>query len=248
MIPTFGTVGFGGGSDDIGNPYVAIAVDFDGSTDYITRGADLTGSADSKLVTGSMWFKRGATGVLYRLVGIEGARFQVKLLSGNDVQILANDVDPSINLSVDSGVHADTNWHHLLFSFDMADTGKRHLYIDDVDELNVVTYNNTAIEFTRSDHSIGAGILGQDKLNGCLADVWLDYGRYTDFSVTSERRKFVDSNIKPVDLGSDGSTPFTVKPIQYFSGAVASWQTNKGDGGGFTEEGTFVACADSPSD
>src|SRR3546814_310645 len=36
--------------------YQPQGVNFDGTNDYLTRGGDLTGNADSKLVTGAFWF------------------------------------------------------------------------------------------------------------------------------------------------------------------------------------------------
>jgi len=56
--------------------------------------------------------------------------------------------------------------------------------------------------------------------------------------------------IKPVDLGSDGSTPTGTAPIMYFSrrNGASTWGDNKGSGGTFTQSGTFLAGSDSPSD
>jgi hypothetical protein len=44
----------------------------------------------------------------------------------------------------------------------------------------------------------------------------------------------------PVDVGSDGSTPFGSQPVLYFSsnGSGADW-TNQGTGGAFTQAGTI---------
>jgi hypothetical protein len=50
-----------------------------------------------------------------------------------------------------------------------------------------------------------------------------------------------------VDLGAGGATPTGVQPIVYLHDTVATWHTNDGTGGGFTQTGSLVAGADSPS-
>ena len=44
-------------------------------------------------------------------------------------------------------------------------------------------------------------------------------------------------------MGSDGSTPLSGQPLVYLGGVTATWHTNKGSGGGFTENG-FQILAD----
>lgn len=81
-----------------------------------------------------------------------------------------------------------------------------------------------------------------------MSDLWAEYGVYVDFSVEATRLKFRNAGGKPVNLGSDGSIPTGGSPIQYFSGATVDWHTNKGTGGGFTENGTLTTASTSPSD
>jgi hypothetical protein len=50
----------------------------------------------------------------------------------------------------------------------------------------------------------------------------------------------------PVSLGADGSTPTGTAPIIFLSGATSSWETNKGSGGGFTENGGLTQSPDDP--
>src|SRR3546814_17811034 len=79
------------------------------------------------------------------------------------------------------------------------------------------------------------------------ADLWLDPGTYIDLSVTANRRKFVGSGAATsVDLGADGSTPTGTAPLVFLSGATADWHTNKGAGGGFTENGALTDAATDP--
>ena len=64
----------------------------------------------------------------------------------------------------------------------------------------------------------------------------------------ANRRKFIDVDGKPVDLGSDGSTPTGTVPLMFFSGPTDDWHINKGSVGGFTETGAFTDAPYSPSD
>src|SRR3546814_7073174 len=45
---------------------------------------------------------------------------------------------------------------------------------------------------------------------------------------------------------ADGSTPTGSAPLVFLSGATASWHTNKGTGGGFTENGALTDAATDP--
>ena len=148
-------------------------------------------------------------------------------------------------LNIESSAITDTtNWHHALFSVDMADTAKRHLYIDDVLDKTVLTYADDLIDLTGTIHTFGSQPTIW-KWDGCMADVWFGYGQYIDFSIDANRLKFIDVG-NPVDLGSDGSTPTGVAPLIFFSGATAAWHTNKGPGGGFTEFGALTDCGAFP--
>ena len=71
---------------------------------------------------------------------------------------------------------------------------------------------------------------------------------FLDITTESNRRKFIDENGFPVDLGATGQLPLGADPLCFFSGATPAWQTNKGDGGGFTENGTLVTATTFPSD
>mgnify|MGYP000471539026 CR=1 FL=1 len=142
---------------------------------------------------------------------------------------------------------ADATWHHFAASVDMTDTGKRHIYIDNSDDLGTVTtYTNEDIDWIESDFTVRANPLASDKINGCLSEIWLS-NEYLDLSVAGNRAKLISGG-KPVDLGSDGSTPTGTSPLVYLPNPYTSFETNAGTGGNFTVTGAFSACANSPSD
>ncbi len=231
---------FGGGGG-------ANGVNFDGTNDYLTLGADLTGNGDSKLFSGSMWFKRGASAVLSRMYAASGTEVRVYFHAGDSLRIEGRNAGGSTILDARENGFADTtSWHHIMWSFDMADEGASKLYKDGVDAApNFNTFDDDTIDFTQGGHAIGADTGGSNKFNGCLADVWLAFGQFIDLTSAANRLKFYNAG-SPVDLGSDGSTPTGTAPIMFFSGVTSTWHTNDGSGGGFTENGALSDCADSP--
>lgn len=235
-------------------------VQFDGTNDYLARGGDLTGNANSKLVTGSFWMKLPASpGFFYiwtsQSTASSNPRFGISFDGASTLVLTGQNSSSTTILSMTSNaVLSNTSWRHVMFSFDLSDTNKRHIYIDDSDEFNAAsTYTNDTIDLSPAslrDHILGARDFGLGAFNiaDCdLADFWLDFGTYVDLSVSSNRRKFVGASAATsVDLGSDGSTPTGSAPIVYLSGETSTWHTNDGTGGGFTENGALTDSATSP--
>lgn len=229
-------------------PYIANAVDFDGANDYLSRGADLSGNVNSKIVTSSLWIKTATNGTyVYKMnqdsyLYIQSGKFGVIMLNAGVAIIL--DCQGSSNV-------ANNAWHNILFSCDLSDSGKRFMYVDDAAETPTwTTYTNDIIDWTQPNHGIMAGPGGALKTNGDVADLWIDNAEYIDFSVENNRRRFISPGGKPVYLGPNGSSgsPTSSAPIMFFSGHTAAWHTNKGTGGGFTENGALTTAATSPSD
>ena len=125
----------------------------------------------------------------------------------------------------------DTNWHHYMWSFDLANMGSRHSYIDDVAAGTWETYTDAAIDFTSGDLGIGAyPVGGFNPFGGDMADVWLRLGgSVIDFSVEANRRMFITAEGKPAN-----PTGWPSGGQVQCHGPVDSWHTNKGSGGGFT--------------
>lgn len=214
---------------------------YDGTNDYSKISSDFSGNADSKIWTGSLWFRRkggaGSTQTFY------GAGTRVRAYFGSDNKIYFRGENSSgtlvLQLNGSTALTVDGEWHHMLWSFDMSDTAKRFLYIDDAAEtLTVTTYSNSAIDFTQTSHAIGARPAASEKFNGDLSEVWTSLGTstYLEIDSTGIRRKFIDANGHAVDLGSDGSTPTGVSPILY---SKAGGATNSGTGGNMTVTGAL---------
>lgn len=226
------------------------AVNFDGST-YLTRGADLTGSAASKLWTFSLWVKRGSIGVLQRIFDTTSFKAELQFLANNELSLKGRTTGGVSILLVNTSAIADTtNWHHVMGSFDLSDTGKRHLYVDGVSDLTVSDYVNDLIDFPEPEHTVGTNgsVPGTFNYDGDMAELWNGHGVYIDLSVQANREKFRTADGKPANLGVTGEMPTGAAPLMFFSGATENWHTNKGTGGGFTENGTLTTASTSPSD
>lgn len=231
------------------------AVEFDGTNDYLTRGGTLTGIADSKLWTVSAWFRRNALstavdqGILDTTAPDQTIEFEG---TGGTDGLLVIDADGGAVVDVDVGIINDTNWHHLLYSFDMANAATRKIYIDDVDvtgSATFVAYVDSVIDFDGSaEYSIGASTGGGGGFDGDIADFWYDAGTFLDLSVEANRRKFISANGMPKYLGADGSLPTGSPPDIFLSGDTENWHTNRGTGGGFTENGALTTAVTQPAD
>lgn len=236
------------------------AADFDGTNDFMTRGAGLTGAVDGKQGIFSAWVRLdggdGTALTLFESVTLLGGntpRLTVDRLSLNLFRVQARNSANTVilNLLTNNTYIASATWLHVLASWDLATAGARHLYINDVSDINVTIFTNDTIDYTVGDWGCGAVPNGTSKFNGCIAEVYFNDAAYLDLSVTANRRLFIDAAGKPVNLGTDGSTPTGSAPIVYFhldvGEAVANFATNRGTGGNVTITGTLDTCSSSPS-
>jgi hypothetical protein len=207
--------------------------------DYLQE-AGFSGT-DSKLLTGSMWvkFEGDAVGG-QNIIRDSASRLNIYRHGSEHIEFSITDGGGSAALGFPTST-LDTNWHHVLFSFDMSDVNKRHVYIDDVDDTPAyVNYNDLTLRLAVANQAIGGNTAGGNLFNGNIADFWFDHGTYIDFSVEANRRKFIDNIGYPVNLGADGSLPTGNAPEIFLSGDHIYWHSNKGTGGGYTENGELT--------
>jgi Phage tail fibre adhesin Gp38 len=216
------------------------AIEFNG--EYATRGAGLTSAADSKLLTFSGFFRINATGLINTLFGgwttVGGNTERVVMHVFNDNFFYVDGFNAAgtkiVTLKTNTAIQANC-WYSLLGSFDLSDTSKRHLYLNDVNDLGISLYTNDTIDFTLADWSYGARGNGSSKFGGAIGEFYFNPGVYIDFSVTANRRTFVNANKQPKGIGGDGSGP-TGSPskVFFYSGGGI---VNGGNGGTFTTAG-----------
>lgn len=221
--------------------YVPNAVHFD-PNEHLNKWA--AASNDTKAITGSFWIKSTAGG----LIDIASGGSAASGLRIQRANVNKRFVISGLNTAGSSILNMDTTsfptvlpWTHILFSFDLSDPTKRHIYVNDVDSLDTVsTFVDDFIEM--NDHTFYVG--SRDSSGGAgdneyFADFWLAADTYIDLSIEANRRKFIDEYGDPVFLGADGSLPTSSAPDIFLSGDTDSWHVNKGTGGGFTEGGAL---------
>ncbi len=245
----------GGGGSGVDPPEVAVnAVHFDGANDYISSDAGLTDSVDGPALFVSIWLNfTGGDGNSVDLFTDLSNRIRIDRLP--DGRLDFNIKDDTIAILVrmltveDYDTVTNSGWNHILFAFNGVATPVSQLYINDVVPSTTFAGGPSEgdIDWTIADYGCGANATGANKYNGDFAQVYIT-DEYLDISILANRRKFISSNGKPVEIGSDGSDPTGTAPLVLFDGATVSWHTNKGSGGGFTEVGALTDAASSPSD
>lgn len=240
-------------------PILVSGADFNGSTDYMTTGAGLTGAADGKVGTVSFWFRLdGGDGTSMTMfhaattIGGATSRFRVRHESNDTITVVGLNAAGStiLTLTTNATYTASATWLHFLASWDLAN-GLGNLYVSDVSKLAVgSTLTNDSIDYTVADWAIGAQANAGTPFNGCLSEFYFAL-EYTDLTSATVRHKFITSTIKPMYLGTDGGIPTGTAPIVYqhitLGTAVTTFATNNGTGGNFTITGTPVLSSTSPS-
>lgn len=227
--------------------YIPHGVALDGTSGGFQFNATsaLTGSVDGKQITLSTWFQAtdasldASTMHIFISTDSSTGHFGIRVYRGGDDTIgllLYNAAGTLIfNMNTSDAVYfAGMSWVNILMSADLL-AGTAFLYINDVAKTVIGTNTNDTISFTR-DTNLLPGV-GGSKCTGNYADFWLNPG-FMDFSVTANRRKFIDGSGNAVSLGSTGQTPTGSTPLVFFTGATSAAWNNVGTGGAFTQTGT----------
>ncbi len=226
------------------------AAHFDGTNDYLTRGANLTDVVDGKRLTVSFWVNitgADSTNQTIAATGDLGTGFYIVRTAGTQViQVVGLDASNNFDMILNSSTQtlASSGWVHYLFSVDL-NTGSAWVYRNDVSDFNSggSTLTNDTIDWTRGNFAVGAEPDAGFKLTGDIKDLWIKFGTSLDLSVEANRRFFIDANGEPVPVIGVGST---LVPDVYFSGTSDNWHINRGRGGAFTENGALTDSSSTP--
>lgn len=257
--PSRGSIASGsvvtGITDDDAAAYVADAVTFDGTNDYLTRGEDFDANSDGKEGTVVFAVKfNGGDGALQRIFESTSTRgLSINRTDTNIFHFEGRDSGGVTRLTIesDSAYVAASGWLVVMASWNLA-TGAGHFYVGHTEDMAASpTLVDADIDYTRANHSVGANPIGSSKLNADLGDFWFGLG-YIDLSVEANRLKFIDAMGKPIDLGSDGSKP-GVSPILFLhlgdgETPADNYAINAGAGGGMTVNGALAVAVSSPTD
>jgi hypothetical protein len=212
--------------------------EFDGSTDYYTRGADLTGNANSKLGLISFWINPSSVASTGKVFSGAQLDIQVTLDTSARIVILGRDTGNTNIVRFRTSALSLNIWSHVAVSWDLANAAT-HAYVNGSSDLTEISAPVDAqVDYTQTDHGYGSTSAGVSVLNGVLSEAYINFAEYLDLSVASNLLKFIDASLSPVPLGSDGSTPTGNQPIIYFPDGDGT--NNLGSGGNFTENGSPV--------
>lgn len=239
---------------DAAASYTAQGVNFDGTNDYLTRGAALTGAASGKKGIVSFWFKmRGGNNADRSFLepnAITGAGYlYVRRDNANKIKVEGRGAFSTQlqMLSTSTYTSAMSAWAHCIASWDLsATTGK--IYVDGADVTAASpTLNNANIEYASpTNWGVGGKPDGTFLMNADIAELYVNFTDYLDLSNSANVQKFRSAGGAPVSLGSDGSTPTGNQPIIYLRNPTATWQDNLGSGGNFTVNGALTDSATNP--
>jgi hypothetical protein len=120
--------------------------------------------------------------------------------------------------------------------------------------VNDVPYSPTSGGWTGSGQMPGAAGVGSSTaldvgsaggVYAAAADIWeMATPGWVDLTVVANRRKFINADLSPVDLGANGQSPFGTPPNFYlaaYSGVPTDFAVNRGTSGG-----TFTINLDGP--
>lgn len=228
--------------------YAPNAVVLDGSTDYLTRGADLTGAVDGEQFSFSGWLNTSSA-TAQNVFG-NGVYCSLNINGSTNIKGQFRDSAATVRAQFTLEVDViDGEWHHLAFSFDKNNVGDRHVYLDGNDASGDVTWNvydsTNNIDFTRGQFAVGASTeSGGALFNGSLAEIFINT-TLIDLSDAAELAKFIKDG-RPSLRDADGGYGGAGAPLIWLSGDVSTWSTNKGTGGGFTVTGALANSTNIP--
>lgn len=232
--------------------YTANAVEFTGAADLMGNNSLVSTTGNTKKFILSFWIYpvSSVSGSIIRLSNAGGTpRLTASFVSSNRISLTATNsagTDIATWVSQTSAFTADA-WQHVVWAVDTdsAGTPQQQVYRNGsaltagASSLTSDGIVDTIGRFHVPDVSASATTL-------YFAEIYFASGSFLDMSTNIT--KFRSLAGKPVDLGSNGSTPTGSQPYAYFANAFGSFQTNKGSGDSLTVTGTLSAAPSSPSD
>lgn len=221
------------------------SVVFDGTNDYLARGADLTGITDGVAGTCSFWLKMGASSddntTYYILKNSPTAgQFNVYRDTGGSIHFYAEKSNTVSTLNIRSSLNSVQKvhgWVHVIASWNLVASPVAYLYVNGVSDIVSTEVLAGSIDYTASNWGVGATYLGANKLPGLMSELYFT-NEFIDISVPANLAKFISGG-KPVNLGPTGALPTGTQAILYLHNNYTSFGTNSGSGGNLSVVGTL---------
>ena len=236
------------------------SVAFGGTNEFLHKSTDLTGTAIGENGICAFWSDlKGGNGALQDILACVTDHIRIERKADDKISIILLTTGGSglwtFNSTSTFTTASNPGWHFFAFAWqlDASPVALRRIDGAVLAGTDAAGPSQGNVDWTNTNWTMGAtaGAGGGNKIFADVGDFYLD-DNFFDISVLANERKFIDAAGKPVDLGEDGSGPTGAAPLVYFSKrdgeAASAFATNKGTGGGFTENGTLSDGASSPSD
>lgn len=203
-------------------------VAFDGTNDYLERGAGLTGASDSNNGM-SVYLKINTTDSSFRVFDDPLNRLRLRVLSSGKLDLRIRDSGGLQVCTVRSNTAINTGSDvEIWMTYDGA-AGTSAVYVDGVDDTDDRgTSTSSTVDWTETDFYIFTSGGGSDLYTGD-AEIYRVWDSAKDLSSSSVRADMAD-------------TTDVTSAIVAFQGAASDWNagTNHGTGGDFTMNGAVV--------
>ena len=234
--------------------FVAEAVVFDGTNDYLNESMVGLVLADSKVCIISFWVRPVLGGNMYILssknTGTNVVGAEIWLDNSGKLFYVGRQGGGATMIAMESTNTLSANvWHHVLLSQNNGGPSLSTIYVDDVNVTNITTGAlNGKVEYNGHEFSLGARWDLSLRYQGDIAECYVNTSTWQDGTIEANRRNFISSAGAPVDLGSDGSTPTGAQPGIYITGDASVWNagTNKGSSIDFVMTGAVTDSTNEP--
>lgn len=204
------------------------------------RRQTVTPAADSTAITIAFWINRtdgfGAIRRVLHMASSSGVeRGYVRFNADDTLTIRLEDSVGTllVSRSTPNAIADETGWTCVMISVDQV-ANKVLIYFDDVEQYNG-TCNSTATPISYGTGglyrwSIGGSYSAANPLFADLGNLVVHHSQALDFTQEAVRRKFIGVWGHPIDMGADGSLPFTSPPYIYMGnpGDYADWDSGVG--------------------
>ena len=228
--------------------YRMLTAQLNGTSNGIEKGGDLTGIANGKSGTVSMWcnFTGASSGaqVLWNtrqnatigttLYTYRGADGKIGIWALNSAGAYIMVAATTANIAASAGLY------HIYMSWDLAVSNQIKIYVNGVDQaLTISTFTNDTIQYSVPNHGFGGNLYSPftPTTPAMVGQLYVNYSTYLD--PVTNISKFYNAG-KPVSLGTSGQIPTGISPIVYLDGDATSILTNRGTGGNFAAFGTLA--------
>ena len=213
---------------------------------YLTRASGVTGLVDNKVGTVSAFYYIASPDDL-RVIGVARSGDD-NLYIGSEfgtLQIFGRNAE-GVRLNMHSVASLSTNrWAHLMASWDLSVSSRRHIYLDGSPSLSVTSFEDDVVTYTGREFAVGRSF-GGGSYTGRFAEVWFD-DVYIDLSQSANRLKFRAADGTPAKMGATGQNPTGSTPLVYFPRFLQMRAgRNLGTGGDFVLSGMITRVLGGP--